>query len=219
MKQLGERFIASELTDKLLSTETEIEKGSISNIEIFKKVVTGDEISVEEKYKNRYTIKPFCKFIWGTNNLPELNQIADEGFYRRINIIPFEKQFTTEESISFNKNKILTPEAIDYLANISLRAYLKIINTRVLANHTENNTLINSYRQSNNSVETYLSDEITINELFANDNKALKTQMYFHYSNWCQKHKFFIKKKKEFYEGVLSRTEYMEYTIERSRLF
>ena len=40
MKQLGERFVASELTDKLLSTETEIEKEAINNIETFKKVVT-----------------------------------------------------------------------------------------------------------------------------------------------------------------------------------
>lgn len=40
MKQLGERFSASDLKDKLLNTETEIEKNSISNNEVFKKVVT-----------------------------------------------------------------------------------------------------------------------------------------------------------------------------------
>ena len=38
--QLGERFVGSELTDKLLNTETEIEKNSIRNVEVFKKVVT-----------------------------------------------------------------------------------------------------------------------------------------------------------------------------------
>lgn len=38
--QLGDRFVGSELTDKLLNTETEIEKNSIRNAEIFKKVVT-----------------------------------------------------------------------------------------------------------------------------------------------------------------------------------
>lgn len=64
MQQLGGRFTVSELTDKLLNTETEVENDVISNIEVFKKVVSGEEISVEEKYKKRYDIKPFCKLIW-----------------------------------------------------------------------------------------------------------------------------------------------------------
>ena len=49
------------------------EKDIIKNIEVFKKIVTGDELSVEEKFKNTRIIKPYCKFIWGTNNLPQLN--------------------------------------------------------------------------------------------------------------------------------------------------
>lgn len=63
MSQLCERFYGSELTDKLLNTETEVER-SIKSIEVFKKVITGDTFSVEEKYNPRYTLSPFCKFIF-----------------------------------------------------------------------------------------------------------------------------------------------------------
>lgn len=38
--QLSDRFVGAELRDKLLNTETEVEKDSIRNIETFKKVVT-----------------------------------------------------------------------------------------------------------------------------------------------------------------------------------
>ena len=63
MSQLSERFCGSELTDKLLNTETEVER-NIKSIEVLKKVITGDTFSVEEKYKPRYDITPFCKFIF-----------------------------------------------------------------------------------------------------------------------------------------------------------
>lgn len=63
MGQLSERFCGSELTDKLLNTETEVER-NLKSIDVFKKVITGDIFSVEEKHKPRYDIIPFCKFIF-----------------------------------------------------------------------------------------------------------------------------------------------------------
>lgn len=219
MAQLSDRFTGSELTDKLLNTETEVEKDVIRNIETFKKIITGDEFSVEEKYHPRYNIKPFCKFIFGTNNLPRLEEIADEGFYRRLNIIPFCKKISKEEEINFDKSKILTQEALDYLANIALREYLKIANTRELANKEENNKIINKYRRSNNSTNTFLNDVTIIDEIFEFDNRILKTAFYAKYVGWCKENNFFIQKKSLFYEQVSADTNYIEKTIDGKDFF
>ena len=70
--------------------------------------------------------------------------------------------------------------------------------------------IINKYRKSNNSVKVFLDDDIVISEIFANDNIVPRTVMYGKYVNWCSKMKFFIKKKNEFYDEVLSRPEYQE---------
>lgn len=208
MKQLSERFSASDLTDKLLNTETEVENDIIRNIELFKKVVTGDELAVEEKYKQRYTIIPYAKFIYGTNNLPKLENINDEGYYRRLYILPFEKNITKDEEREFHKNKILNQEAINYLANIALQEYLKIKDLKSLKNEEESNNIILIYRESNNSVEVFLQDEITIKKIFSDTNKIINTAFYGQYVGWCNQKKFFIKSKKEFYEAVSSRPEY-----------
>lgn len=208
MKQLSERFSSSDLVNKLLNTETEVENDIIRNIELFKKVVTGDELAVEEKYKNRYTINPFAKFIYGTNNLPNLYNVEDEGYYRRLYILPFEKNITKDEEIGFDKNKILNQDAINYLANISLKEYLKIKDLKSLENEEESRGIILKYRQSNKSVEVFLQDEITIKNVFSTSNKIVNTAFYGQYIGWCREKNFFIKPKKEFYEAVLSRPEY-----------
>ncbi len=210
MQQLCERFKTADITDKLLNTETEVEKGAIRSIEMFKKVVSGDELSVEQKYKNPTTIHPFCKLIYATNNLPKLQNIDDEGYYRRIFVIPFNRKFTKEEECNFNPQQILTTEALDYFANKSLQAYLEIINSRTLINTEESNSIINKYRQANNSVKVFLDDEIIINEIFYNGNIVSKTVMYAKYIGWCQERNFFIKTKGEFYEEVESRQEYIQ---------
>lgn len=218
MYGLGQRFGSAPITDKLLNTETEVEKDIIKNIEVFKKIVTGDELSVEEKFKNTRIIKPYCKFIWGTNNLPQLN-VDDNGYYRRINILPFNMKITHEQDMSFDKKNILTQEALDYLANISLREYLKIKDTGILANEAESNKIINKYRESNNSVETFLNEEFTINEIFANSTKIPNTVFYGKYINWCKENNYFIKKKNDFYDEVLSRDEYRECILDGRNCF
>ena len=211
LQKLNERFAAADIDGKILNTETEVEKSALNTIETFKKVVTGDEMSVEEKYKPRYTIKPFAKFLWGSNNLPQLKlEDEDNGYYRRLYILPFDMQISKEADRNFEKKKILNQSAIDYLANISLREYLKIKDSKELANIKESNNIINEYKETNNSVSEFLDDEITIEEVFAHSNIIRNTIMYAKYIEWCKTNKKYIKKKSAFYRDVLSRNEYVE---------
>lgn len=210
MLQLSERFSGSDLTDKILNTETEVEKDTIKNIEVFKKIVTGDEFTVEEKYKPRYTIKPMTKFVYATNNLPRLDGVDDEGYYRRLYILPFEKRITEEEELKFDKKKILTQEAIDWLANISLREYLQIMDTKKIANKEESNKIITTYRESSNSVTVFLNDEFALKDVFAFSNHLPKTVMYGKYVGWCNENNLYVRPRKNFFAEVLKNPEYQE---------
>ena len=209
MAQLGNnKYAAAELTDKLLNTETEIEKDLIKSIEMFKQVVTGDELSVEEKYNPRYIIKPFSKIIFGTNNLPSLEKIDDEGFYRRLLIIPFEKKFSQEEIINFDKNSLFDKEAINYLAYLALSAYQKMYKTKEFANFEENHNLILEYRKANDSAEIFINDDFEMNQIFKQSYKIPKTAFYGLYFDWCKEHNYYIKPKKIFYEIIHNHKNY-----------
>ena len=173
--QLLKRFTIAELGNKLLNTETEIATDLITNLEVFKKIITGDEISAEKKYQDRHIMKPFAKFIFGTNDLPVIENTNDEGYFRRLNILLFEKQFTREDELNFDKSKLLTPDALNYLANIALRKYIKIIPTRTLSNEAESEKLLAEYRETSNTVKQFLEDDKTMAFVFESDNKVLKT--------------------------------------------
>ena len=216
---LGKRFGSSGIVDKLLNTETELGNENLSNMEIFKKIVSGDEMSVEEKYKNAYTTKPFCKLIYGTNTLPNMIN-DDEGFYRRLNIIPFEKQFSYEEERAFDKSKILTPTAIDYFANLALRAYLSMISyTNKFANYEENKKLISDYRAKNSSIMAFLNDENQISSIFATREHIKKTEFYDNYIAYCVNNDYRTQSKQTFYEKVESNTNFTKTQIDGYRCY
>lgn len=206
--QLLKRFTLAELENKLLNTETEIATELITNMEVFKKIITGDEISVERKYKDRHITKPFAKFIFATNDLPVVENTGDEGYYRRLNILLFEKQFTREEELEFDKSKLLTTDALNYLANISLREYIKIIATRTLANEKESEKIIEQYRENSNTVKQFIEDDLVMKRLFEADNKIPKTYFFDEYLRWCGTYNVTPVKKKYFYKQVLKMPGY-----------
>lgn len=151
----------------------------------------------------------FARWFGGTNYLPEFRE-ADESVYRRIYIIKFDKKFTDEEVNKFDKSKIFTPDAKNYFANIALREYLKIKNTRKLANREESNRLLEQCKNANDSIERFLGNEELISNIFASSNKVHKTAFYGRYVGYCKENKYFIKKNKDFYNEILMKENYRE---------
>lgn len=150
------RFYGSEMKNKLLNTVSELPRTNLDTVELFKGTITGDELAVEEKHKCRYTIKPYSKHIFSANELPSVEDTSN-GFYRRLNILKFDAHFTDEAQKNFKIEKLLTEDAINYLAKISLHSYLKLLDTRIFANEIESNEIITIYKSRNNPIFAYLN--------------------------------------------------------------
>ena len=202
LHKLQDRFAPSDLADKLLNTTSELPKTDIKSVDIFKGLVTGDRMAVDRKYKKIINIKPYAKHIFATNSLPV---VADEtnGYYRRLNILLFEKKFTIEEQNNFKEENLLTPEALDYLAYISMQSYLKLLEEgrRDFANYEESNKLINSYKADNNSVLLFLESDI-VKSTFENGKRIKKTSFYEIYKKWCSDNNYIADKSKEFHKKL-----------------
>lgn len=87
------------------------------------------------------------------------------------------------------------------------------MNTGILANDKENHDMVMKYRKANNSIEVFLTDEMVIKDLFSHSNSIRNTVMYGKYCGWCGDNNFFIKRKDDFYQAVLSNIEYVECKI------
>ena len=123
---VSNRFSVSEIKGKLVNIVSEMTKEFLKDSSVFKQIVTGDIITVEEKFKDIYTIKPYAKHIFTANELPKVADTSN-GYFRRLFIIPFEAIFTETEKSNFNFNELVTQQALEYLATISLKEYIKAI--------------------------------------------------------------------------------------------
>lgn len=200
--ELQGRFYASELTNKLLNVVAELPRNHLKSVDVFKSITTGDAMSVEQKYKDRVKIKPYAKSIFTANELPRVNDTT-EGFYRRLQIILFEAKFTDEQKKDFNKRKLITPEALDYLASISVKAYIELLdsNTRNFANEEESQKVLDTYRKDNNSVLSFLNSD-KVKDMFKNEQRIATTELFTQYKVWCQENLYKAKGRNNFLAEV-----------------
>ena len=196
------KFATSEIKGKILNIGSEMTKEYLKDVSIFKQWITGDDLEIEEKFKKKQTITPYAKFIFNANELPK---VADKtnGFYRRLQIIPFEAQFTSQENKKFNFDELITKQALEYLAKISVEAYLNMKST--FSNNEESEKEINIYKIENNNVLSYLNDKDNmLRYIEAGTSVKYKKDVYEHYKNYCQQNSFKPKGRNTFYKEILN---------------
>ena len=216
------KYYSAELKNKLLNTVAELPRTKLDSVETFKSVVTGDSIAAEEKYKDRYTIKPYAKHIFTSNELPLIDDKTN-GFYRRLNIVNFDAKFSLEQKKSFDINKLLTSRALNYLARISIDAYIELLNSMHFANEEESNRLIEDYKkgENNTSLYSYLYSNV-FNDFIKNyiNFKVPKELLYENYLKYCHLNNYnSILGRNIFYDKIIKSNMFSEVTINGLRYF
>lgn len=96
--EIGHQFRTAELMGKLANIGDDINDEWIANTAVFKKVVSGDVITVEKKQQNPFKLRSFAKFFFSANSLPRLGRGKDSSAVMdRLVIIPFDAKFTKED--------------------------------------------------------------------------------------------------------------------------
>ena len=121
LKEINHTFKLAEITDKLANIGDDISDEYITDSSIFKKLVTGEEITVEKKHEQPYKIRNTATIIFATNNLPNM-QDKSNGMVRRLCIIPFNAiiQKDQPDFDPFILDKLKTDEAKTYILNKAL---------------------------------------------------------------------------------------------------
>ena len=73
--------------------------------ELLKSLVSGEPIQARPIRGEPITIKPVCKIFWAMNDKPRVDDNSD-GFWRRLIVIPFARQFSEEEKDVYLSDKL-----------------------------------------------------------------------------------------------------------------
>jgi len=143
-----------------------------------KMLVSGDTMNVRQIRKDPFLLKPMVKLWWAMNELPPVADTS-EGFWRRVMVIPFNRQFATNERILDLKERL--DAELPGIFNWAMQG-LKRLRDRgrfVLPSQVAEST--KEYRQDANPVALFIKDECY-------EGKDLKEQssvLYDAYKAWC----------------------------------
>lgn len=118
--QFDNKFQRAHLHHKLANIVTEIRQGEVIADAELKGIVSGEPSTVENKFKDPFTMRPYSTCWFATNHMPHTRDFS-EALFRRALIINFNRVFSGVE-----KNPALTKELLTELPgilNLALDAY------------------------------------------------------------------------------------------------
>ncbi|MDF2612796.1 MAG: phage primase, family [Clostridia bacterium] len=176
--ELGEKFKTAELYGKLLNLGDDIGNGYIEDNSVFKKLVTGEALTVERKGADPFDFENYSKFIFAANDIPRINDTSN-GLKRRLIIIPFNAKFdkNKDKYNPFIIDDLRTQEALEYLLLLGIDGLKRIMTRNEFTKVDGVDKVTSEYEKMNNPIIQFL-EEIKIED-------EPVSKAYDNYVYWC----------------------------------
>lgn len=120
LNELQKNFYRATLYGKSLNIASETEFGNKKfNTQYFKAITGQDRINADFKNKQVFSFDPTVKLVISMNNFPMTNDNTN-GYYRRIDFLPFTRQFSEAEQDRTLKDKVIKNE-LPGIFNLAIR--------------------------------------------------------------------------------------------------
>lgn len=139
----------------VFSTEAATKTGE----EILKQLVSGEPLSARPIRGEPITIHPVAKVFWAMNKNPDIKDTSD-GFWRRLRLIPFNRQFSEAEK---DTGLIVKLQAeLPGILNWALDGLKRLRANGRFTNSSAVQSATNAYRIQQNEVALWLSERTTL---------------------------------------------------------
>ena len=156
--QMGSVFQRSNLEGKLLNLVTELNQNTELEDGMLKAVISGEMMSVEKKHKDVREIEPFAKHIILTNHMPRIRDYSD-GLFRRVSIIPLERQFMGANADPHLLEKLLGE--LDAITSRALDALGQLINRKGKFTRPKSSiAALDEWRLENNHLADFVAERL-----------------------------------------------------------
>jgi len=181
--EIGDRFRTAELTGKLANIGDDINDEWVSNTAIFKKVVSGDTVTVERKGKDPFKLRSFAKFFFSANSLPRLGRGKDSrAVLDRLVVIPFDAKFSKTDSDydPFIKYKLRGEDVMEALIAQAVPALREVLIDQEFVHCSKVEENLAEFEKSNNPILEFF-DELDETDYL---NEPVKV-VYQRYTSFC----------------------------------
>lgn len=186
LNELNDRFSTVMMFGKLANIGDDISDEFVTNAAKFKKIVTGQTISAEQKGVPKFDFDPYCKLIFSANNIPRMGKGRDSGaIIRRLVIIPFNARFSsTDENFKpFIGEELQCQESMEYMLTLAIKGLKRVLLNKKFTDSAKVQEELDEYDISNNPVLGFFK-ESEDDEDIKIENEPTK-DVYRRYQEYC----------------------------------
>lgn len=180
---IGATFRTSELDSRLVNIGDDIDDEWISNTSIFKKVVSGDVVTVEKKHQDPTKLRSFAKFFFSANSLPRMGRGNDNAaLLDRLVIIPFDATFSKSDPDydPFVKYKLRDEAVMEALIAKAVPALREVLADQEFITCDKTSRSMEEFEKSNNPIVEFFEELDEADYL----NEPVRS-VYQRYSTFC----------------------------------
>ena len=157
--ELGDRFKTSELFGKLANIGDDIDDDYIKSTSVFKKLVSGDVVSVERKGQDPFDLENYSKLLFSANDIPRMKDRTGAVLDRLI-IIPFNASFSNKDPDfdPFIRYKLETPDVMEYLINLGLAGLKEVLKNSKFSLSNKVQIKLDEYELENNPIKLFVHE-------------------------------------------------------------
>jgi|GEM_PF-1511646 len=179
LKDLNKQFINIEIVDKLANIGDDISDEYIADVSTFRKLVTGEPVTVRGLYEKPLKFRNYSKLIFSCNDMPVVRDKTD-GFKRRLLLVPLNARFdiTTPGFDPYFIDRISAPEALEYLLRIAIEGLKRVLANRGFTRCAVAVKATQAYVEQNNPLVNFVAEMNDLSTMEASG-------VYLAYRNWA----------------------------------
>lgn len=147
-----------------------------------KKLISGESLTINMKFKDQFKFTPEAKFIFAVNTMPRVDD-SSSATERRICVVQFNNNFRDRPNTLLRFADGLLAQELPGILNWMLEGYRSLIIEQQFVRTEEQNQTLAEYREENSSVDGFIAE--CLEEI--DSAIELSSKLYGEYKDYCMK--------------------------------
>jgi len=153
--------------------------GNYYHSDKLKKLISGELITIDIKYKPQFTFRPQAKFVFAVNQMPRVDDVST-ATERRMSVIQFLNNYRDNPNFELRSSVGLLAQEVSGILNWMIEGACDLAESKNFVITQEQTNILNEYRAENSSVEGFLSQCIELDPT-----ESIETpELYAEYKKW-----------------------------------
>jgi P4 family phage/plasmid primase-like protien len=174
------QFGMAGLIGKRLNIIEEV-RGNYYESNKLKKLISGETVTIDQKYKEQFTFRPQAKFVFAVNQMPRVDDVST-ATERRICALTFLNNYRKNPNSDLRKSVGGLYDEASGILNWMIEGAIDLSIAKNFVVTEEQTRMLAEYREENSSVEGFIKECIVLST-----GDSIETpDLYSEYKKWCQ---------------------------------